>query len=112
MVGSFKNRGLLDWKVQRVSALYLILYFIPLLYLLFSHGADSYLVWHRVFHHVGTKIATIVALVAIALHAWVGLWTVLTDYVKCTLVRLVFQFSVIVILIVYVAWGLWALWAI
>ena len=71
---SYKNRGLWDWLVQRATAVYLMLYFIPLFYLLFSTGPNSYFVWKTFFHYTGMKLATVLAVVCIAFHAWIGLW--------------------------------------
>ena len=112
MVMSQSKRGLYDWMVQRVTAVYLILYFIPLLYLLLTSDASSYFIWKGLFQHVWMKVATIVALFAISFHAWVGLWTVFTDYVKCSKVRLSLQALVIFGLVVYVIWGVLAVWSI
>ncbi|MGD9592998.1 MAG: succinate dehydrogenase, hydrophobic membrane anchor protein [Candidatus Berkiella sp.] len=45
-----------------------------------------------------------------AFHAWIGLWTVLTDYVKPLLIRYVFQAIILLALFVYVVWGIFILW--
>lgn len=112
MVMSYSKRGLIDWMVQRVTAVYLIVYFIPLLFMLFSHGPDSYFVWKGIFQLAWVKVATVVAVISIALHAWVGLWTVFTDYVKCCKIRMILQSLVVIVLVGYVVWACVAVWSI
>ena len=112
MVASYKTRGLQDWLIQRVTAVFLAIYFIYLLSLLFTHGVDSYFVWKSLFGQLWMKVATDIAVICIALHAWVGLWTVFTDYVKSAKLRYGLQTLVIVVLVLYVAWGVWAVWGI
>ena len=51
-------------------------------------------------------------LVAIMFHVRVGLWQVLTDYVKATGLRAVIQFVLNLVAFVYVLVGLFVLWGI
>ena len=44
--------------------------------------------WHALFHCAWFQIASLVALFTVSLHAWIGIWTVTTDYIKCTALRL------------------------
>lgn len=53
---------------------------------------------------------TVLTLLSILVHAWVGLWQVLTDYVKPVAVRLVLQLAVIVVLLVYLLYGTIVVW--
>ncbi|WP_268638541.1 succinate dehydrogenase, hydrophobic membrane anchor protein, partial [Escherichia coli] len=47
---------------------------------------------------------------SILVHAWIGLWQVLTDYVKPLAVRLVLQLAVVVALLVYLLYGTIVVW--
>jgi succinate dehydrogenase / fumarate reductase membrane anchor subunit len=54
---------------------------------------------------------------SLAGHAWVGIWTVLTDYVttrqmgeSATALRLVLQAAMVVGIIVFTVWGLQIFW--
>jgi len=49
-------------------------------------------------------------LLSIAGHAWVGLWTVTTDYMKSAGQRLLAQAVVILGVFVYVVWGIQIIW--
>jgi succinate dehydrogenase / fumarate reductase membrane anchor subunit len=50
------------------------------------------------------------ALASVMIHAWIGMWQVLTDYIKPTLLRGVLQLGVIVVLIGYFLSGFFILW--
>ena len=50
-------------------------------------------------------------------HAWIGMWTVSTDYLtvrlmgpKATGLRIVFQTGYVLVLFVYLVWGFRILW--
>ena len=79
-VTNFSRSGLYDWMAQRVSAVVLAAYFLFLLgYLLFNPGL-TYADWHGLFSHTVMRIFSLLALVALSVHAWVGMWTISTDY--------------------------------
>lgn len=53
---------------------------------------------------------TLLTLLSILVHARIGLWQVLTDYVKPLAVRLVLQLAVVVALLVYLLYGTIVVW--
>jgi succinate dehydrogenase / fumarate reductase membrane anchor subunit len=103
-------RGFYEWIVQRVSAVLIGAYAVFLTVFFFTHDPMDFLIWKGLFSHVAVKIATIVVLIAVLWHAWIGLWTVFTDYVKNGAVRLLLEILVILALLSYMAWCLDALW--
>lgn len=103
-------RGFYEWIVQRVSAVLIGVYAVFLTAFFFSHAPMDFLIWKELFSHVAMKVATIVVLIAVLWHAWIGLWTVFTDYVKNGAVRLLLEVLVILALLSYMAWCLDALW--
>jgi succinate dehydrogenase / fumarate reductase membrane anchor subunit len=109
-VTSLTGNGLKDWLIQRVTALYLMVYSIYLFFFLFCHPHLSYESWAALFHCTTFKIATIVALFAVLMHAWVGLWTVTTDYIKCTAQRITVQLVVLAWLLAQLIWGILIVW--
>lgn len=104
------NRGLHDWIVQRASAVIIGAYAIFLLIYLFCHQPLQYFVLSDLFSSVTMKVATFLVLIAVLWHAWIGLWTVFTDYVKNKAVRLLLQALVILLLLSYCFWCLAVLW--
>jgi succinate dehydrogenase / fumarate reductase, membrane anchor subunit len=105
-VFSLSGNGLRDWMIQRVSALILAVYTLFLLPYFIYHHDINYFEWQHFFSSTFVRIFTLLALLSLVLHAWIGVWTIATDYLKPLAIRLIFQTVVIVVLIVYLLWGL------
>ncbi|MFC3908869.1 succinate dehydrogenase, hydrophobic membrane anchor protein [Legionella dresdenensis] len=109
-VTSLTGNGLKDWIIQRITAVYFAYYAVFLLGFIILHPHMQYEQWQMLFHLPLFKIATVAALGALALHSWVGIWTVTTDYLKCTVVRLSVQMLVFAWLVGQFIWGLMIVW--
>lgn len=109
-VTSLTGNGLKDWLIQRISALYLTCYSIFLFFFFLYHSNLNYEKWHALFVHPMFALASILGLLMLSLHAWIGLWTVATDYLTCTVLRLSVQLSVALWLLSQFIWGLMILW--
>lgn len=109
-VTSLTGNGLKDWLIQRVTAVYLLIYTLAIVLFLFAHPHLNYAQWHGLFTGIVFKIATILALLTISLHAWIGLWTVSTDYIKCSVIRLSTQLIISLWLLSQFIWGLMIVW--
>lgn len=109
-VTSLTGNGLKDWLVQRATAVWFAGYSLFLLGFLILHPQLDFSQWQALFHSPWFKISSIMALAAISLHAWVGIWTVLTDYIKCTMLRIAAQMFVLAWLLGQFIWGLIIVW--
>jgi succinate dehydrogenase / fumarate reductase membrane anchor subunit len=109
-VTSLTGNGLKDWLIQRVTAIFFAAYTFFIFGYLFLHPGLGYEQWHVLFAHPLVQIATLIALFALTLHAWIGIWTVTTDYLKCTALRLTVQMAVLLWLLVQLIWGFMILW--
>ncbi|MFT4059034.1 MAG: succinate dehydrogenase, hydrophobic membrane anchor protein [Legionella sp.] len=109
-ITSLTGNGLKDWLVQRVTAVFFAAYTFFILGYLLSHPGLGYEQWHALFAHPLIQIATAIALLALILHAWIGIWTVTTDYIKCTVLRISVQMAVLLWLLVQLIWGFMILW--
>lgn len=109
-VTSLTGNGLKDWLIQRVTAVYFAVYSIFIIGFLLLHPGLDFAQWHALFSNIVVQIATIIALLALSLHAWVGIWTVTTDYMKCTVLRVSVQMIVVLWLLSQFIWGLMILW--
>jgi succinate dehydrogenase / fumarate reductase membrane anchor subunit len=102
--------GLRDWLAQRVSAVVLLAYTLLLIgAVLFTRDLD-YGSWAGMFSTVWMKVATLLAVLALIWHAWVGVRDIYMDYIKPTGVRLVLQVVTVVALVGYAIWAVIILW--
>lgn len=102
--------GIRDWLIQRVTAVVLGVYTVVLLFYIINTPDLTFATWSECFSHPLMQVATFLALVSLMLHAWVGIWTVATDYIKCAAIRWAFLGAVLVGLLGYFAWGIIILW--
>ncbi|MAT92894.1 MAG: succinate dehydrogenase, hydrophobic membrane anchor protein [Halioglobus sp.] len=114
-VTSFGRSGLSDWLVQRVSGVILLAWFLCVGASLL--GGVDYASWKAMFEHTAMKIFTLLAILSLAAHAWIGMWSVGTDYLTQRLMgpvgnvlRLAFQIACSLVVFVYVIWGIQILW--
>ncbi len=109
-VTSLTGNGLKDWLIQRVTAVMLLAYLLYLWGFIFFTTDLSYQRWYELFHNSYFRIATVLAVLSLTLHAWIGVWTVTTDYLKVTLLRIVIQMLVAAWLIAQFIWVLMIVW--
>lgn len=101
--------GSRDWFLQRASAVILALYSLVILGFFLTRDVN-YDTWHCFMTSLPMKIFTLVSILALVFHAWVGMWTVFTDYVKSSGLRLVLQIATVAMILVYLVWGIIIFW--
>lgn len=106
------RNGVHDYLLVRASAIVLTLYIIYMIGFFAISGELTYEVWSGFFASAFTKVFTLLALISILIHAWIGMWQVLTDYVKPVAIRLGLQFLIVVALLVYVIYGFVVVWGV
>ena len=109
-VTSMTRNGLRDWLLQRVSAVIIAAYTIFMLAYLLMHPNLQYGQWQILFSSTPMRVFSLFMLLSLLAHAWIGLWTISTDYLKATSVRLGFQLIIISALFICVIWGITILW--
>jgi succinate dehydrogenase / fumarate reductase membrane anchor subunit len=109
-ITSFGRSGLYDWMFQRATAVVLLFYTIFIIgYLLFNPDLD-YLQWKTLFEMTWVRVFTLLTLLSIGAHAWIGLWSISTDYIKPTGLRFIFQGVCGAAMFTYLVWGVQILW--
>lgn len=106
------RQGLHDWIIQRLTAIYMAVYSLGLLVYVFRHYPLDYLSWHAVFAQTWLKIGTIFFIAAILSHAWIGIWTIVTDYIKPFILRALVHVGVLLALFACFFWALLILWSV
>jgi succinate dehydrogenase / fumarate reductase membrane anchor subunit len=104
------HNGLRDWLVQRVSAVVMVMYTLLVIAILLSQSPLQYDEWKALFSHQWMRFASLLFLLSLFIHAWIGMHDILMDYVHATGIRLGLQAAVIVALVVYTAWSIQILW--
>jgi len=102
--------GLKDWLAQRITAIVLALYTVVLLVALLFLPELNYGSWAGLFASSWMKVLTLVALIALVWHAWIGVRDIYMDYLKSTAARLFLQVATIVALVGYACWAVIILW--
>lgn len=116
-VTNLGRSGVYDWLIQRLSAVVLTLYTFFIVGFILANPELEYSEWQSLFSQFWVRVFSLLTLLSLAAHAWIGLWAVLTDYVtsltlgsKGTAVRLCLQVILGVITVAYVVWGIEILW--
>ena len=97
-ITSLGRNGPYDWLVQRVSAVVLLCWFLFLGYYILSADNLDYAQWQGLFAQTCMRVFSFIALLSLCSHAWIGMWTISTDYftaallgASATRIRLLFQ---------------------
>lgn len=109
---SIKRNGIQDFISLRTTAVLITAYALYLGWFFFSTEMLTYDTWSNLFSSIGMKAFTLITLIAIMIHVRIGLWQVLTDYVKPAGIRATLQYVLNTIAFGYVAVGLFVLWGV
>ena len=117
-VTSLTRSGLSDFLVQRVTAVILTLYTLCVGGFFLVNPGMTHAELLGYFSSTPMVIFSTLAVLATAAHAWIGMWTVGTDYIRehyfgkhSTTFRMVYQAGCLMILFLYVVWGLDLFWS-
>lgn len=109
---SVSHRGLSEWVIQRLSAIFMAFYLVFFMVYLLTHSDLTFAEWHSLFALPFVKVATILFIFAMLYHAWIGIWTIFTDYVKPFVLRCILNSLVLLMLFACFFWGLLILWSV
>lgn len=80
--------GLRDWLAQRITAVVMLVYTLFLVAFLVSASKGGYVHWQALFEMTWVKVLTFVTVLALIIHAWIGVRDIWMDYIQHTGVRL------------------------
>ena len=104
--------GLRDWLAQRVTAVIMAVYTVLILSVLSGVPRLDYWQWMVVWQSPVVRFATILFLVSMLFHAWIGVRNIFMDYIKDPALRLMLYVIVIGALAWYGVWGIRILWSV
>ncbi len=116
-VMALSNSGLSDWVVQRTTAVILTAYFAWVMAFFLLTPNIDFAALTAFFASPAMKIAGTLAVLSTVAHAWIGLWTIGTDYLRpahvgqyATSVRFAYQAVCLLVLFVYLIWAMRLVW--
>jgi succinate dehydrogenase / fumarate reductase membrane anchor subunit len=105
MSGLYVLHGLRPWLLQRISAVYIAFFIIYIAVSVAVSGDVSYQQWRDWLFHPLNSIAVGLFVIALLLHAWVGMRDIILDYIHNTVVRLLAFILVIAVLTSCALWS-------
>jgi succinate dehydrogenase / fumarate reductase, membrane anchor subunit len=102
--------GLRDWLAQRITAVLMVVYCVVLAGYLLMQPYLDYDTWTALFSSLWVRSFSLLFLLCLFYHAWVGIRDIVMDYVKPFVVRLVIYVVVILALLLYSIWSVQILW--
>lgn len=109
---SFGRSGIHDYLLIRASSIVLATYVIFILGFIGFNSSLSYETWHGLFSTLAMKVYTLLTLIALLIHSWIGIWQILTDYVKNITLRGLLLFVFVIAAFCYLAAGIFILWGV
>ena len=111
-ISSLGRNGVHDYILVRASGIIMAVYAFFLTGFFLITPEITYANWTALFQSIPMKLGTVLTMFALLVHAWIGTWQVLTDYVKCTILRGSLQLSCVVIAFSYVIAGIMIVWSV
>lgn len=102
--------GLKDWLIQRLTAVMMALYTVLLFVFFLITPSIKHSDWLALFASSWMKVISLLALLSLFYHAWIGVRDIVMDYIKPLGIRLFLQMCTVVWLLgcaVYSAQILW-----
>ncbi len=116
-VTNLGRSGLSDWIVQRFSAIILAAYSLCILASFAMNPDMDFETWSSIFDNNAMRLFSLITLLALCAHAWIGMWTISTDYMtslqlgkSATFFRIMFQAGCVLLIAVYLLWGIQIFW--
>lgn len=98
--------GLGEWVVQRLTAVYILIYIIVVLAVLSFSPVSSHADWLSLSSGLIFRISTLMFILSILAHAWLGLKSVFLDYVHSWRLRFVLLMLLATLLLGSAVWAL------
>lgn len=106
-VVSLYAQGLRAWLWQRLTSIYIAVFVIGVLIIYGLNPPLEYQQWRELFSQPLLNVATAIFVIAVLLHAGVGVRDILVDYVPSLALRFVI---LVALLLMLLALGIWSMW--
>ncbi len=109
--------GLSDYVVQRATAVILTVYTVWVMGFFLLTPEVTYPILVGFFSSAPMQIASTLAVLSTVAHAWIGMWTIGTDYLLeahvgsySTVIRFAYQAGCLLALFIYLVWAFRLVW--
>ena len=113
----FNHSGLSDFMIQRVTAMILTPYTFLIMGFFLTTSEMDYGKLVEFFFSLPMQVANSLAMLAIVAHAWIGMWTIGTDYLleahagkHANFIRSAYQVVCLGALFIYLVWAFRLVW--
>lgn len=106
------HRGVDMWLMQRASAVYMACCIPIFLLLAWSSTPLDYSAWRALFSPLGMKVAVLLFVLSLLVHAWIGLREIFIDYLHLLVLRLGLYFVFWTLYAACLVWTVDILWSI
>lgn len=102
--------GTSQWLRQRLTAVVMAVYTVLAIGTLVIARPESHAEWKALFAPGWVRVITLLFILSLCYHAWIGMRDILMDYAKPTGLRLFLYTAVVVALFGYAAWAIQIMW--
>lgn len=85
---TIRGDGLRSWVVQRISAIYMSIFFIYMFLHIYLNSPENYQQWRAWVSEVPVNSMLVLFVIALLLHVWVGMRDVIMDYIHPLVLRI------------------------
>jgi succinate dehydrogenase / fumarate reductase membrane anchor subunit len=111
-ITNFGRNGLHDWVIQRATAVIMAVYTVFMMGFFLTNPDLQYADWKELFSGTCMRVLTLLTLLSLSAHAWVGMWTISTDYLKSVVIRFSFQAVCFIAMFTFLIWGIEIIWGV
>ena len=104
--------GLKEWLIQRITAVVMVAYSLAIGVVVLIRLPMDYERWKALFAPQWFRVLTLLFLLCLFWHAWIGVRDILMDYVQSLAARLTAQVLVVLALVAYALWSVTILWSV
>ena len=114
-----RHRGVIEWVIQRVSAIFLAVYTVGIITFLVTHPNLDFDSWNALHSSQFVRVFSLLTLLGLCAHMWIGMWTITTDYLtplqlgaSAKMIQGLCQIGIVTLIIIYAIWGTFVFWSI
>lgn len=103
--------GIRDWLVQRITAIVMAVYAVILGFVVLARAPFDHQTLKALFAPQWFRVLTLIFVLSLLWHAWIGVRDILMDYIQPVAVRLTLEVLAILTLAGYAFWSVTILWS-